>query len=480
MKPTVLVLLLLSQACLSRRAPAPEEAPTVPPETAPAPATNVEEARAAAVDAYIYGYPLVTMDLTRRVSTNVAEPTGDKAPMGQFANLRKYPDASFRTVTAPNADTLYSAAWLDLSEQPMVLSLPAAGNRYYLMPMLSAWTEVFQAPGTRTTGTDAQTYLLTGPGWSGEVPEGMTRVEAPTNMVWILGRTYSSGTTKDYAAVHKLQDAYRLVPLDAWGKPYTPAPGTVDPNLDMTTAVRDQVNAMSGEEFFGRLATLLEKNPPAAADGPVLERMAKIGVVPGQPFAPPDETVRGAIADAPQRAIEQIRSQKAEAGRETNGWTIVTDTGKYGTDYMQRAFIAATGLGANLPEDAVYPVATVDAEGSPLTGENAYVLRFAKGETPPAKGFWSVTLYDPELFFVDNPLNRYSISPRQDLKYNADGSLELYVQNVSPGKALESNWLPAPAGDFQLMMRLYWPDQSVLDGSWAPPAVERVEQRGPS
>ncbi|MES2643108.1 MAG: DUF1254 domain-containing protein [Myxococcota bacterium] len=482
MKAPLCTVLLFSQACLARGpGPAPEEAPAASPETVAAPATDEEEeARAAAIDAYIYGYPIVTMDLTRRVSTNVEKPEGGKAPMGQFANLRQYPDASFRTVTAPNADTLYSTAWLDLGAQPMVLSLPAEGDRYYLMPMLSAWTEVFDVPGTRTTGTKAQTYLLTGPGWEGDVPEGMTRVAAPTNLVWILGRTYSTGTPDDYAAVHALQDQYQLVPLEAYGTPYTPPPGTVDPNVDMKTAVRDQVHALSGEEFFGRLATLMADNPPAEDDATMVARMERIGIVAGQPFTPPDATVRAAVEDAPEAALQQIMNQKAKAGREVNGWTVMTDTGKYGTDYLQRAFVAAAGLGANLPADAVYPVTTVDGEGRPLDGENAYVLHFEKGETPPVEGFWSVTLYDPAFFFVENPIQRYSISPRQDLKYNADGSLDLYIQDVSPGKALENNWLPAPKEDFQLMMRLYWPEERVLDGTWAPPPVQRVEPRGPS
>jgi hypothetical protein len=204
-----------------------------------------KEATDLGVQAYIYGYPLVTMEMTRRVVTNVAEPTGPHAPMNQFASLRRYPDASFRDVTAPNADTLYSSAFLDLSKEPMVLSLPDVSGRYYLMPMLSGWTDVFQVPGKRTTGSKAQTYAITGPDWKGTLPTGMKEIKSPTAMVWILGRTYCTGSAEDYKAVHALQDQYTLVPLSEYGKPYTPPPGTVDPSVDTKTPVREQVNAMS-------------------------------------------------------------------------------------------------------------------------------------------------------------------------------------------------------------------------------------------
>jgi hypothetical protein len=225
--------------------------------TASAQNVTPSEAKAIGEDAYIYGYPLVTMDITRQVMTNVAAPEGLRAPMGQFINARDYPTAAFRDVTTPNADTLYSVAWLELSKEPYVLSLPDEGERYYLMPMLSGWTDVFQVPGTRTTGDKAQTYAITGPGWTGTPPPGVTQYKSPTNIVWILGRTYCTGTPEDYKAVHALQDQYRLVPLGAYGKPYTPPPGEVDPSIDMKTPVRDQVNRMDAATYFKRLAALM-------------------------------------------------------------------------------------------------------------------------------------------------------------------------------------------------------------------------------
>lgn len=437
-----------------------------------------KEAADIGIEAYIYGYPLVTMEITRRVMTNAAEPEGTHAPSGQFRLMRQYPDAAFRDVTAPNADTLYSTAWLDLAKEPYILSLPDMGDRFFLMPMLSGWTDVFEVPGKRTTGTKAQTYAITGPGWKGKLPEGVKELKAPTDMVWILGRTYCTGTPEDYQACHAAMDKYRLTPLSAYGKPYTPPKGKVDPAIDMKTPVREQVHKMDAVAYFTLLASLMKNNPPAAADGPVLEKLAKIGLVPGKDF---DRTKLPAAAATgiPEAAQKRILGHFKQGGSDLNGWIFTTKAGVYGTDYLQRAFITAIGLGANRPQDAVYPTSEVDSTGKPYSGANRYVMHFAKGETPPVNAFWSVTMYDANYFFVDNRLSKFTVSPRDDLKFNADGSLDLTIQHESPGKDKESNWLPAPKGKFVLMMRLYWPKEqapSIIDGSWKPPAVKMVEK----
>jgi hypothetical protein len=436
-----------------------------------------EEAAKLGVEAYIYGYPLVTMEMTRRVSTNVATVEGTRGPMGQFVNLREYPTAAFRDVTAPNADTLYSTAWLDLAKEPYVLSLPDEKGRYFLMPMLSGWTDVFEVPGKRTTGTDPQKYAITGPGWKGDLPEGVKELKSPTSMVWILGRTYCTGTKEDYEAVHSLQDKYSLVPLSAYGKAYTPPKGKVDPDIDMKTPVREQVNRLDAVAYFKMLAHLMKDNPPAKADAPLVEKMARIGIVPGKEFDinKLDPAAAKALKDVPKTAQEKIMGFFKEAGVHKNGWLFTTKTGIYGTAYLDRALIAAIGLGANRPQDAVYPTSEVDGDGKPYDGANKYVMHFPKGQTPPAKGFWSLTMYDGDYFFVKNPINRSSVSPRNDLKYNGDGSLDLYIQKDSPGKEKESNWLPAPSGKFILMLRLYWPQEtapSIIDGTWTPPPVK--------
>jgi len=448
-------------------------------------AENIFEALPEAIDAYVYGYPLVTMEMTRRVMTNVEKPEGTRAPMGQLVRMREYPSAAFRDVTAPNADTLYTTAWIDVGREPWVLSLPDAANRYYLFPMLDGWTDVFQVPGKRTTGTGAQTYAITGPGWQGTLPAGVTEYKSPTALVWLLGRIYCTGTPEDYAAVHKLQDQISIVPLSAYGKPYTPPPGKVDPSINMKTAVREQVNALSVDDYFNLLARLMKNNPPAAADGPMLAKMARIGIVPGQPFdsGKLGPVAKRAMSEVPKIANDRIMRWMKEgilAGdlKLEHGWLFTTKTGEYGVNYIQRALITAIGLGANRPQDAIYPTSEgPDVLGS-YTGAKKYVMHFPKGGLPPAEGFWSLTMYDKDYFFVANPLNRYSISARQNLKANADGSVDLYIQNESPGADRESNWLPAPKDKFILMMRLYWPQMtppSLLDGTWKIPQVKAVD-----
>ena len=431
-----------------------------------------------ATDAYIYGYPLVTMEMTRRVITNVTAPVGTRGPMGQIIKLRKYPDASFRDVTAPNADTLYTMSFFDVGKEPWVLSIPDMNGRYALFPMLDGWTTVFQVPGKRTTGTGAQTYAVTGPGWKGTLPAGVKEFKSPTNIVWLLGRIYCTGTPEDYAEVHKLQDQLQLVPLSSYGKPYTPPAGTVDPSIDMKTAVREQVNRMDAVAYFTLLCKLMRDNPPAAADAPQLAKFARIGIVPGQDF---DATKLKAdfVKRVPEVGFDRIMLQFKinKDVNEENGWGYITKTGVYGTDYLMRALITAIGLGANRPQDAVYPTSLKDGEGRKYSGENKYVMHFPEGQLPPAEGFWSLTMYDASYFFVNNPLNRYSISARQNLKANPDGSTDLYIQKDSPGAEKEANWLPAPSGDFVLMLRLYWPDESdpsIIDGSWKIPPVKKV------
>jgi hypothetical protein len=433
----------------------------------------------AASDAYVFGYPLVTMELTRRVVTNVVSAKGTRGPMGTLIKLRSYPDASFRDVTAPNADTLYTTAFFDVGDEPWVVSVPDMKGRYFLLPFLSGWTDVFQVPGSRTTGTGAQTYLVTGPGWNGTVPGGMTQLKSPTSMVWMLGRIYCTGTAEDYAAVHALQDAFKLYPLSAEGKDYTPPAGKVDPSIDMKTPVRDQVNALGAAEYFSLLAELMKRNPPAAADAPALETFKEIGLVPGEAF---DAKALDKRWDkrVPSLSFDRIMLHFQDSHgdiQNVNGWGYTTKAGLYGTNYLQRALVTAIGLGANRPQDAVYPTSLKDDRHRHYDGANQYVLRFPAGQLPPVKGFWSLTMYDEAMFFVANPINRYSMSVRTNPVYEADGSLVIYVQNESPGSAKEANWLPAPKGRFNLMLRLYWPEEnnpSIIDGSWVIPAVTKA------
>jgi hypothetical protein len=441
---------------------------------------GLEEAASAATDAYIYGYPLVTMDMTRKFLTNYTTVQGSRGPMGQIIRLRTYPAVDDHAVTAPNADTLYTTAFFDVSNEPWVFSIPDMGDRYYLMPMLDGWTDVFQVPGKRTTGGKAQSYAITGPGWSGTLPAGVTEYKSPTGIVWILGRIYCTGTPDDYAKVHALQDKFSLVPLSSYGKPYTPLPGEVDNNLDMKTAVRDQVDAMDVNSYFNYLAKLMKTNTPAADDAPLVAKMATIGLVPGQDF---DASKLGAFDKEAIKAVPKLAQLKImeyfkQVGKPVNGWMFTTKTGIYGTEYLDRALITAIGLGANRPQDAVYPTGEKDADGNGFDGASKkYVIHMDKGQMPPVDGFWSFTMYDDKYFFVPNPLNRYTLSSRNKFVSNPDGSVDLYLQADSPGKAKEANWLPAPKAKFIPMLRLYWPKEtppSIIDGSWIPPAIKQV------
>jgi len=447
-------------------------------------AGSESEAGRIAMDAYIYGYSLITTEVTRVQMSNVPAAEGLHTPMGQFLNIKRYPPADYRGVSAPNADTLYSLAWVDLGNEPTVFSHPDMGDRYYLFPIYSLWMPVLESPGARTTGGKAANFLLTGPGWSGEVPAGMKEIKSPTRYMLILGRTYANGTEADYAAVNALQDQYRLVPLSSFGKPFTYKAPPVDPNpgFSMTDKPQAVILGMSAEDYFTRLARLMGTvAPPAPEDGPILARMSQIGIVPGQPFdaSKLSPATRDSLRDLPRGALAVISAGRSSLGSQVNGWTVTKGLGHYGTDYMKRAMVAAFGWPANLEEDAVYPYTTVDSEGRGLTGANKYALTFAAGQTPPVNGFWSITMYevDQGWWFVPNALNKFTVSARNNLKTNPDGSTTLYFQRESPGADKESNWLPAPAGDFIPMLRMYWPkpdSPSILNGSWAPPWVQRV------
>jgi hypothetical protein len=446
---------------------------------------NVADAQKSAVDAYIYGYSLVTTEITRMSTTNAVAPSDAtfQAPLNQILNVPAYPPANYRGVTAPNADTLYTFGFMNVSDEPMVFSYPDMGKRYFLFPIYDAWTEVIASPGTRTEGGGAHDVLITGPNWKGTVPPGMIHVASPSGSVFMIGRVYCTGTPEDYAAVHALQANFKLVPLSSFGKPYTPPPGTTGGPYTPKDVVRDVINGWTTEQYFDFMSKQMVDNPPVLPrDQTIVNEMAQIGLVPGEPFsiANLDPAVQGALRNANTLAMAQISAMQAKAGLVKNGWTIPGANGAYGDDYLQRAFISAYGWGANLPEDANYPSTKVDSSGSPLNGSNVYRVHFDKGTTPPVNAFWSITMYDEQYFFYPNALNKQTVSPRDNLKYNDDGSLDLYFSHAQPAGVPASNWLPAPDAAFTLMMRMYWPNPnppSILPPSnptWAPPAVTKM------
>jgi len=451
-------------------------------------ALTKEQAHAIGVDAYLYFYPLLTMDQTRQQGTNIeAGKELGRGPMNMFVNVPEFPPADFKVVVRPNFDTLYSSAWVDMTQGPVVVSSPDTAGRYFLLPMLDMWTDVFASPGWRTTGTAAANYLITPPGWRPDLgtnwretfklPEGTSRIEAPTPYVWIIGRTKTDGPA-DYDAVHKVQAGYKVVPLSEWGKDaWAPTP-TIDPAIDMKTPPKVIVDTMPADTYFNKAAELLKLHPPHITDQPMVANLSKIGIVPGQDFdfgkLPPE--VQAGLKDAPKAAQGLMKWKVKTLADIANGWSMNTDTmGVYGNYYLKRAIVAQLGLGANLPEDAIYPLNLGDSDGRPLHGDSDYVLHFEADELPPVDAFWSVTLYDPEGFQVANPINRFAVSSWMPFARNADGSLDLYFQNESPGKEREANWLPAPKGPFNLTMRLYAPRSPALTGRWNPPPVTRAE-----
>lgn len=436
------------------------------------------QAYCVAREAYSFFYPLITMDLTRKQCTNVeAGKMPGFGPMNLFSHMRAYPDADFKTVVRPNFDTLYSIAWLDLIKEPMVISVPDTGNRYYLLPMLDMWTDVFASPGWRTSGTQEKHFVVAPISWTGTLPEGTERITAPTPYVWIIGRTKTDGPD-DYEAVHKIQDGFTVTPLSQWGKSPLAVGLRIDPTVDMKTPPMEQVNRMNAAAFFAYAAELLKLHPPHIADWSIISRMERIGIKPGKSFDFPklETKIQHALERAIRDELESMLALLPKMGRAVNGWRMNTDTmGVYGNYYLKRALVAMAGLGANQPEDAVYPLNFTDANDNPVDGSNNYVLHFSKEELPPVEAFWSVTMYDKDGFQCENSINRFAISSWMPLKTNSDGSLDLYIQNESPGSDKESNWLPAPKGKLGVTMRLYAPKASVLTGEWNPPPIRLVK-----
>lgn len=422
-------------------------------------------------EAYIYLYPLVTMEVTRRQLANIPPGTREGfGPPNQFHHLRTFPDADFRAVVRPNFDTLYSSAWLDLTRGPVIVEVPDSDDRYYMMPMLDMWTDVFANPGKRTTGTGAQTFVVTAPGYSGDLPAGATPIAAPTPHVWVIGRTQTNGPA-DYAAVNAFQDGLRITELAG------PSTFVIDESVDTTTEPLRLVDAMSAAEFFTLAARTMAVNPPHRSDFSQMARMSLLGVAPGVDFDADrfDAAELAEIEAGAKAAQAALHAGVARLAVPVNGWAMLTDTmGVYGNEYFRRAVITLVGLGANPAQDAVYPLLVADADGKPTVGDHDYVIHFDADELPPAQAFWSITMYDAEGFQAPNELNRFAIGDRDPLVFNPDGSLDIYMQHGDPGPDRRANWLPAPTGPVGITMRLYAPAPAALDGTWHPPAVRRV------
>lgn len=441
-------------------------------------AVTEQEAYDIAVEAFAYFYPMVTMEVTRRQCTNhgVGAVPGF-GPANLFSHMRAYPEADFKTVVRPNFDTLYSIAWLDITSEPVILSVPDSKGRYYLLPMLDMWSDVFASPGWRTSGTHEKHYAIVPPSFCGQLPEGVEEIVAPTPYAWVIGRIKTDGPD-DYSNVHAFQDGLKVTPLSQWGKGALPVVAKIDASVDMKTPPIETVNNMNPADYFGLASELMTKHAPHQTDWSTLARLKRIGIARGQKFdfKSLSADVQKAVERGAKDSLKTMYESLKIMGRSVNGWLMNTDTmGVYGNYYLKRAVVTLVGLGANQPEDAVYPMNILDADGNKLDGSNKYILHFEKSELPPVNAFWSLTMYDKDGFQAANSINRFAISSWMPLKTNADGSIDLYIQNENPGADKESNWLPSPKCELGMTMRLYAPKSDVLECKWNPPAVRKVK-----
>ena len=439
-----------------------------------------EEAHAIGVDAYLYFYPLVTMDVTRKQLTNQEpRPGGIGGPMNSFANVGAFPTADMRVVVRPNFDTLYSSGWLDLTKEPMVVSVPDTGGRYYLLPMLDMWTDVFASPGWRTTGTQ-----------SGQLPghaAGLEPERFPTASRGSMRRRPMSGSsaaprptapptttpcTRSRPATRSRR--CRNGARSRWRR----RSRSILP-IDMKTPPKIQVDTMPAAKFFAYAAELLKLHPPHITDQPIIAQLKRIGFEVGKSFDldKADPAVQaGASTSAPEDAQKLMAWKMPTLARVANGWSMNTDTmGVYGNYYLKRAHGHSARARRQSARGRDLSAEPRRRHGKPLDGANNYTIHFDKGQMPPVEAFWSITLYDNDGFQVANPLNRFAVSSWMPFKYNPDGSLDLYFQNESPGADKEANWLPAPKGPFNLTMRLYAPKSDALTGKWNPPPVVKEQ-----
>jgi hypothetical protein len=448
-------LLLTLAGCSSGSKSSPAATTATPAATA---TTKPNDPTALATDAYVWGYPLV-------VSARTFNKLGRLVGVNHLYNQPQLSGLTTRIIVAPNQDTLYSIATVDLRHGPMVLTVPDVTDRYWTYQMLDSWTNAFAYIGTRATGGKGGTFVITPPGWKGTLPAGAKQISSPTDQMFVLGRFLVSGR-QDIPNVEAITRHITFAPLDASAPP--------PPALPAPTGSPQQV-ASAGIRFFDELGDALAVNPPTTdAERQFLATLAPLGIGPGRHPSTEvrDPAIRTALTQAIPRGEIQIKQYAARNKHLVNGWQVDASGGRYGQNYLHRAAVAKVGWGANVPEEAVYPRSIVDGDGRSYDGSTTrYRIHFVAGQLPPVDAFWSLTLYGPDGFFTANPIARYAIGDRTPgLTKNADGSLDLIVQHDAPaGKT--GNWLPAPAGPFTLMLRLYLPKPSVLDGTWRPPAV---------
>lgn len=435
--------------------------------------------------AAIYLFPMVEMYRTRWQAT-ANDQNFLRQKLNRFFHVPILATPKARLVTTPNVDTLYSTTWLDLNAEPLFLTVPDMGERYYSFAFMSMFTDNFAYVCRRLDGGKPRPRMIVGPAWKGDVDSDVTLVRSPTNGVWLLGRILVDGPP-DMETVQVLQSKTLLETPDMRNERriletqelmrHRTVPPPPDPVADWPP-----LNPDDPFDLFEVGMRVLGESPLGERDKAVMEEFAPLHLRPGRKF-----DARGfsaAESQAIKRGLAQAQTDIRAAGRRygttINGWTYpASNLGNFGEDYLYRALIALTGLAALENVEATYLMCGTDNDGKPLTGAGKYVLRFEPGRMPPAKAFWSLTMYEvtPEgrAFLTDNPISRYAIGDRtQGLQRGADGSLEIHLQNERPAESHLPNWLPAPTGPMRLALRAYEPAQSLLDGTWRAPAVKRV------
>ena len=383
--------------------------------------------------AYLYTFPVHDMYRTRYEAVyQAANPK--HAAINHFFHSRGLADHNFRDITQPNNDTPYSSAWLDLAQEPVIISVPDTAGRYYVLALMDFYTNNFSYIGQRVTGTQKGDYLVAGPGWTGQTPAGMPVIKSPTHAVWILGRTLVADEA-DLSNVHKIQDQYKITRLSAWK-------GGTDPSKTAADIASLAPDPSDPWNYWQVVNLGMTENPPPKDEAPLLAEFARIGVGPGQIFDPKRFTE--SQAKIVLQTMDETAKSLLVAGRRyssyQNGWSYSPSyIGNFGKNFEYRAVVSLIGLGALEPAEAAYATSFYDRENKLLSGQKRYLLRFKKEEMPPVTAFWSLTMYetmkDMRGFFTANPINRFSIGDRtRGVKYNEDGSLDIYIQRDSPGK----------------------------------------------
>jgi hypothetical protein len=431
-------------------------------------------AYALGLQAYVWGFPVVVNEHSRlgMASSEKIIPHKLRGPLNTLVHAQALLTPDFEDVQSPNNDTLYTTFWLDLRDEPLVLHVPDTAGRFYTYQFVDAYTNNFAYVSQRTYGFQEMDFAICGPGWSGKLPQGVTRIDCPTPTVFVIGRLGVSGP-EDVPPVHALQKRMSLVPLSHFGESdYKPE----------TLKLAKPTCAYDGPlAFFEELGDLIVQNPPPARDHGLMGLFKEIGLTVDHGFDvdPLPEPIKSGLERALQDGGAVIAAKAKSMGREINGWRLAPVAPEYfGNDYVYRAAVGWQSMYVNDPVEAYYPGVYADREGHPLdASKQKYMLRFEAENMPPVGAFWSTTMYDLEKrLMVANPINRYSIGDRTSgLQYGDDGSLEIYIQHQSPGSDKESNWLPAPYAPFYMLMRLYLPRIEILNGQYEIPAVQRVE-----